>query len=229
MELLDLSVKLDLYVDSSELIVVAEQLYKIADDAQSSFIGVDDVEIHVWVEQGSISKRTKIIIGWGFFFQTVCGIDSFIGGLEKIAGYSEKVINYVTTRIIERDPTKILEVRRSSGLPGKITDILRKVQQGKCSPEDATDKVMKLIEVEDGDSHSKETFLTSFTVTAERNFRSPLIQLKMFPEEEIKASKKPSPIKRSSPETPLRELSLQGIELWYDKKLGRKEIRMYTK
>lgn len=229
MELLDLSVKFDDNIASNELVTQAEQLLEITERASSLYKEFANVEIHVWVEQGSITKRTKWFIGLTTLLNVVSNIDSVIGGLEKICTYSEKAMAYIAQEVAKPTPYKVSSVKRSAGLPQKITEILHKVQRGKYSPEEATQCVMRLIESEDADSNSKESFFNSFRAVAEQSYRAPWVQLPLFPGMEIESEVKPDPSKKRKPKVPVKEISLQGVELWYDKKTGRREIRRYTK
>jgi hypothetical protein len=229
MEILDLSIKLNIDVPSSDLISLAESAYDLANDAQSRYLGLDDPEIHIWVEQGSTKYRTKIYAGLIVFYNVISNIDGFVGGLEKIYDYGSKTMNYITERVIEPAPFRVMEVKRSVGLPEKIKKILRDVQQGKLSPDNATSKVMKLLEAEEADEQLKLKFLNSFMATAEVTYRSPGNQLNVFPEEEILISTKSLPPKSSHPKAPPVEASLQGVELWYNRRTGNKEVKMYTK
>lgn len=229
MDIIDLSIKLNIDVPSSDLVGLAENAYDIANEAQATYLSLDNPEIHIWVEQGSTKYRTKIIAGLALLYNVVSQIDGFVGGLEKIYDYSHKAMNYMTEKVIEPTPTRVVEVKRSAGLVGKLAKIMREVQQGKLTPDNATDRVMKLLESEDATEETKLKLLSSFALAAEATYRVPGKQLEIFPETEIAVGSKPMPSKRSLPKAPPMEPSLQGVELWYNRRTGTKEIKMYTK
>lgn len=229
MDVVDLSVKLDLNVPAENLKSLAEDVYELVDRAQANLLGFENPEIHVWVEQGSLSYKAKIIIGLNMFYAAVSGYGGFIDGVEKIYEHSNKVINYVNEKLIAPNASKVVDAKRSAGLPEKIKSILRSVQQGKLSPDEATDKVIKLLEFEEGDSQLKKRIVSSFRQSAEDEFREPDIQLKAFPDDEFKVERKAVPFRKPVSKLPPNEASLQGIELWYNRRTGTKEIRRYTK
>jgi hypothetical protein len=159
MDVVDLSVKLDLSVPAENLTKLAEDLYELVEKAQADFLGFDYPEIHVWVEQGSLSYRAKIIIGFNMLVAAVSNYGGFVDGVEKIYEHSNKAINYVNEKLIEHNSSRVVDSKRSAGLPEKIKFIMRSVQQGKLSPDEATEKVIKLLEFEEGDSQMKKVLL----------------------------------------------------------------------
>lgn len=229
MDVVDLSIKLNLNVPAESLRNIAEDVYELVDTAQASFLGLENPEIHVWVEQGSLNYRTKIIAALNIMFVAVSGYGGFIDGVEKIYEHSKKVINYVNEKLIESTPSKVLESKRSAGFPEKVKLIMRSVQQGKLTPDQATEKLIKLLEAEEGDSDLKESIVVSFRQSAKAEFRTANVQLEAFPSDDFKIESKTSPVKKPTSKPPLDEASLQGVELWYNRRTGIKEIRTYIK
>jgi len=229
MDIVDLSVKLDLNVPAENLKSLAEDVYELVDRAQANLLGFENPEIHVWVEQGSLNYKAKIIIGLNLFYAAVSGYGGFIDGVEKIQEHSTKVINYINEKLIAPNPSRVMDSKRSAGLPEQIKSIIRSVHQGKLSPEEATEKVTKLLEAEEGDSHVKESIVKSFWQSAKDQYREPYMQLKAFPDDEFTVEPRTVPKRKPVPKLPPVEASLHGIELWYDRRTGAKEIRRYTK
>lgn len=229
MELVDLSIKLDLSVSSDNLLELAEDAYKVVYEAQVRFIDVEDAEIHVWVEQGSLKYRAKIFAGLLVFYNVVSGIDGFVGGLEKAYQYSNKAINYISEKLVEPTPTKVIEFKRSAGLPEKIKKILRDVSDGRVSVEQGTNNVTKLLQREEADLNIKQRIVDSFKITAESAYHSPLTQLNLFGEENEPVLVTKAPTRRSLPSPIPVQASLSGIELWYDHRTGKKHIKRYVK
>jgi hypothetical protein len=227
MDLIDLSIKLNLNVNSDDLTSLADNAYELTFDAQERYLGFKDCEIHVWVEQGTVSYKTKVIIGLVTLYNVISGIDGFVGGLEKVYNYSNQAINYLSTKLVEPNPSKVIESKRSAGATEKIKKILSDLQQGKYSVDVATGKVEKLIDAEEANDHLKEQFIDLFSSAAKASYKSSDIQLYMFPQEEP-LTKKPVP-RKPVRRRPLSEPSLQGVEIWYDVKTGRKQIRKYRK
>jgi hypothetical protein len=56
MDIVDLSVKLDRNVPALNLMSLAESVYEIVDHAQTDYLGFENPEIHVWIEQGSLKE-----------------------------------------------------------------------------------------------------------------------------------------------------------------------------
>ena len=228
MDIIDLSIKLNLSIPPNDLVVLAEKAYDTVYYAQDTYLKFEEPEIHIWVEQGSVSYRTKVLIGLMAFYHVVSGIDGFVGGLEKIYNYSCKTIDYVSEALIDEKPNRVIEIKKSTGFTQKIRKVLQDVHNGKCSPDDATYKVIKLLEVEDDNPATKRRFIDSFNNAAKENYRSSSTQLKMFPDEEMILRDKVHK-KRTLPKAPPVEASLQGVEIWYDIKTKRKVVRSYTK
>lgn len=227
MELLDLTIKLEQNVSATDLVKRAKDLYELAVRARQANDLPDDIEIHVWVEQGSLISKSKWYIALTAFVGLVNNFDSFTNGIEKIYQYSEKAMTYITQEVIESTPANAT-VKRSAGLSEKITKLLYQVQQGTYTPEEASGRIMKLIEKEE-DEQAKALLISSFNSAAEASYRSPWVQLPLFPGTDIvdKGTKEPNKRKKST--LPKPNMSLQGVELWYDKKTGRRELRKYVK
>jgi hypothetical protein len=55
------------------------------------------------------------------------------------------------------------------------------------------------------------------------------MQLKAFPDDEFIVEPRTVPKRKPVSKSPPVEASLQGIELWYNRRTGVKEMRRYTK
>lgn len=228
MELLELSIKLDLSVSEAELVPLAERAFEIAYQAQDQYLGFTDVEIHVWVEQGSTNYRTKILAGLTALYFGIANFDGFVSGLERINDLGQKTINYITENTVKNSKSQIIRISGSIGLSEKLTKILKDIQAGKLTPEQGTNKVLKLLQIEVGSPQEKKRVFEDFqaaigdvTIQGE--------QLEMFPEAIYVIEDNPKKPRKSLPFKNEEKPSLQGVEIWYDRKSGRREIRRYTK
>ena len=197
--------------------------------AQERYLDFPDADIHVWAEQGSLSLRTKIYLGLLTVVNGISHFDGVVGGLEKIYSYSTKAMNYITTESIPQGHVNNMEVKRSAGFPEKVDKILRDVKYGKLTVEEGRRKVINLLDKEPEEQAIKDQFLHKFKLSAESIYDYPMEQLYMFPEEESTIPTKPSRNNNGLPKKAPAKATLQGVEIWFDQKTGRKRVRKYVK
>lgn len=227
MEIIDLSIKLNLNVQEEELVAYAERSYEVTFKAHELYLNFTEPDIYIWAEQGSLNLKNRILYPLAII--TGLGqVDGAIGGLEKLYSYSSKAMNYIIQETVPDKADRITNVKRSAGLPEQVLKILTNVRNGKLTVEAGTNKVLKLLAREEGDTSVKEEILHQFQKSASDNYRRPLEQLAMFPSEEIYViDEKPGRKKIPSrlPVTP----SLQGVEIWYDHRTKKRSFRKYVK
>lgn len=226
MELVDLWIKFDANVNDEELLPLAETAFNIALDAQKMFLDFPDTEIHVWVEQGTTNFKTKVIAGIVILYNGIANLDGFVNGVKMINEYSQKTINYITEQTIENNNSQVLNISGSKGTPEKLAKILTEVKSGSITVAEGTNKVLKLIEAEEGTAEEKEFIINSFKAAAEDTTGN--AQIKLFNDIEYTTNPKESS-KRTRSSKPAAKASLHGIEMWYDRRTGQRHVRRYNK
>lgn len=172
MNLVDLFIKIDLNVSPQQLNKYAEDAYELAEKAKSFFVDIQDPQIHIWVEQGSLSFKAKIAIGAATTVTFLAQFDGALSGLERLNNYSKRATSFIATQIIEHTPGRVLETKNAQGVPEKILKIFKDVERGKITAEQGTNKVIKLFDSEK-DSIAKEAIINSIRLTADKSYKHP--------------------------------------------------------
>lgn len=229
MEIIDLSIKLDINVSDNDLVLYAEKSYDIALIAHERYLDFGEKDIHVWAEQGSLTLRTKVGLAITTFVNVMCHLDGIIGAAEKAYTYGSKAMTYITQESIEPYHGRIIDVKRSPGLAERITQITRDISKGKLTPEEGTKKLMKMLEKENADAETTEKLLNDFKLSAKAIYNSPTVQLYMFGEEEMGVIAPPMGNSKRLPRKQPIKGSLLGVEIWYDQRTGQRRLREYVK
>jgi hypothetical protein len=228
MDIIDLSIKLNLNVQDEELVAYAERSYEITVKAHELYLNFTEPDIYVWAEQGSLNLRNRILYPLAAVVTILGQVDGAIGGLEKLYSYSSKAMNYITQETVPSNAGRIINVKRSAGLSEQVIKILTNVKSGKLTVEAGTNKVLRLLAKEEGDASVKEEILNQFQESASENYQRPLEQLTMFPSEVMYVIDE-KPGSKKIPSKPPRTLSLQGVEIWYDHRTKKRHFRKYVK
>ncbi len=228
MEIIDLSIKLNLNVQEEELIVYAERYYNVTIRAHELYLNFTEPDVYIWAEQGSLNLRNKVIYPLAAAVTILGNIDGVIGGLEKLYSYSSKAMTYITTETLPKGSQRVISVKRSGGLPEKVFRILANVRSGKLTAEAGTEKVLKLLAQEEGDASVKEEILNQFQESAYESYRRPIEQLTMFPPEEMYVIDE-KPGRKKAPSRPPVTPTLQGVEIWYDHRTKKRSFRKCVK
>lgn len=228
MEIIDVTVKLDLDVEDDALVKYADQSYHIALKAVQIYLDVPDPAIHVWAEQGSLNLKTKVWIPLMAISTSLAQIDGIVGGIEKVYTYSKKAMTYIAQETSAYTEAEVLSIKKSGGLPQKITEVLSKVKAGRLTVDSGTEKILILLENEDGDAQFKDDILRQFRDVAEIAYnphpeKSVIFRPRNNYSMKDTQSRREVPVKR--PVTP----SLQGVEIWYDPKTGQRTLKRYQK
>lgn len=228
MEIMDLSIKLNLNVQEEELITYAERYYNVTLSAHDLYLNFTEPDIYIWAEQGSLNLRNKVIYPLAAAVTILGNIDGVIGGLEKLYSYSSKAMTYITTETLPKSSQRVISVKRSAGLPEKVYKILANVRNGKLTVEAGTEKLLKLLAQEEGDASIKDAIVNQFQESAYEIYKRPLEQLTIFPSEEMYIINE-KPNRRKIPSKPPVTPILQGVEIWYDHRTKKRSFRKYIK
>lgn len=232
LELIDLSFKINANISKEGLLDVGMRSFDIANEAQAKFLDFQDTSIHVWIEQGSISFKYKILAGIIVIYNAVSGLDGFVGGLEKIVGYSGKAINYITqesVKIKDKNPSDIISYKPTAGFLGDVSSIMKKVRNGQTTPEQATDQVKRLLEKEVEHPDLTNEFINKFYDTSTLIYKTPNEQLDLFPYKKYNTEKLDKSKFNKKPTSPILKPQQEGIEIWQDLKSKETMVRTYVK
>ncbi|NEM99137.1 hypothetical protein [Pontibacter burrus] len=152
LEVANLSLKLNLNVPDYKIIDIGLDSFNLALEAQQKFFQTSDGKVHVWVEQGSVKYRYKLYYGLLTLVNIMGNFDGFVGGIEKVVTYGNKAMDYITQESIVSHNTQnviVLSHSRSLGFPGKVKALMTEVSKGHLTPEEATDKIINLLEEEE--------------------------------------------------------------------------------
>ena len=116
-------------------------------------ISIPDYSLYLEVEEGSVKGIGKIAAALYALYLGIGQYDSFVSGVktisEQVRASSEFLIKNAVEPFNEQSPSH--KCRKSSGQLGKLERLLRRVQNGSLSPEDAAAKAERIFREDAGD------------------------------------------------------------------------------
>jgi hypothetical protein len=116
-------------------------------------VSIPDYSLYLEVEEGSVKGIGKIAAGLSALFVGIGQYDGFVSGVNTISAQiqasSDFLIKNAVEPFIEQTPNH--KCRKSSGQLGKLERLLRRVQSGSLTPEDAAAKAEEIFSEDAGD------------------------------------------------------------------------------
>jgi hypothetical protein len=205
-----------------QLATLADQVFELVMEAKAEFVSSFETQSHVWLEEGSLRIRSKILIAGTSLYLGIVHVGSFIDGIEAIAALSKQAAEYIAKRVPQitsfRD-TKVISSRVNAGVTDRLKHILQSVRDGELSPEDAEQRIFRIFE------RSGEIMPPIFRQDLRRSISE--IPVKGWPQEQqtmnikLPAISAPSHLLGDLPHRQPRKPSIR-VEVWEDSEEGRK-------
>jgi hypothetical protein len=116
-------------------------------------VSIPDYSLYLEVEEGSVKGIGKIAAGLSALYLGIGQYDGFVSGVNTISAQvqasSEFLIKNAVEPFIEQTPNH--KCRKSSGQLGKLERLLRRVQSGALTAEDAAAKAEEIFSEDAGD------------------------------------------------------------------------------
>ena len=133
-----------------ELDAIAERLFEIADRNARAMLPIDDFEIYVEVEDGSVKTRAQIVAGvLAAIYLGMGNFGDFVGSVKETARIGRALGRAINAEFVERmgpSPRDITYSRPDAGLAGQLERLFNQVEKGEITSEEATKRALRLLE-----------------------------------------------------------------------------------
>jgi hypothetical protein len=190
-------------------------------------ISIPDYSLYLEVEEGSVKGIGKIAAALYALYLGIGQYDGFVSGVKTISAQvqasSEFLIKNAVEPFNEQSPSH--KCRKSSGQLGKLERLLRRVQSGSLTPEDAAAKAQGIFREDSGDcpefmDSMKQAFLSAPPTPEQLDLD---IKIPLIDSQTSRIFTAPRLPPQDRPALPPREK--YRVEIWRRSKKQKREIK----
>lgn len=131
-------------INPDEIDALAEYAYETAETAASKFFEIPQVGVEVRVEEGSVDIIVTIGAYAAALFAAISRYGDFFEGLSRIRQHARLAGRFVCNQILKRS-TAHATSRTTTGHVAHIHRLFQKVEGGKLTADEATEKALKIL------------------------------------------------------------------------------------
>jgi hypothetical protein len=135
-----------------DLVSFAERVFDQFDRAAARYLprNFENYELRLLVEEGSVEGRSNLLVAASALHLAITGTGELISSLKEIGWLSGEVSSRVAEAAVKESGASAsrIRVRRGKGVVGKLHKLFHDVEEKRLHPDEATMKVIELLESE---------------------------------------------------------------------------------
>ncbi len=207
----------------------SNRLFDVWDAHVERELNLEDYALSLEIEEGSIKGKGKVLAKAAAVYICIAEYGSFIQGVQIIYNQVTDVGKYLVDKAhgsLGSNPPKP-EVRRRSGVLGKLKRLFIKVKRNEITVEEALKHAQEIIGSDADDSPEFMTQLSQAITDLPRDPEQYTLQLDGFDEEPVIPAKESDEHSRlPKPQTPIPPTNQLRIEIWRESKRGKKKVKV---
>lgn len=130
-------------LSEEELLDFARRVFDEFDRAAARYLpqSIDDYELRLLVEEGSVKGRSKLRVAATRFFYVITGAGGLIAGVKELDWAAREIGSRVVEAAVKESGTpgnNLSSARRGTGVVGKLHKMFHDVEAKRLTPEEAT-------------------------------------------------------------------------------------------